>query len=180
MKKIVLFLCSMTIALFAVACTSQGDGESSFISATSYTITFEQEGQVDVVKTVESGEIVELPQIVATAPTGYTYEWDCTDFFSISSNMTVRLKAVPNTYTIYYDIGDDTFAQIDSKTQAVTFDQEVSLLQPTRFGYKFGGWFTVNVNEPFAPEKYTVAGDTYLVAKWLLDSESDRWFTPDV
>ncbi len=178
MKKLVLFLCFITIAWFAVACTPQDDGESSPVS---YTITFVQEGQADEVKTVErGGGLQALPEIKATPPVGYSYEWERTDFSSISGNITIRLKAVPNKYTIHYDIGDDSYAWIESETQSVAFDEEISLFQPTRFGYKFAGWVEVASNQPFTLEKYTTTGDTYLVAKWSVDAESDRWFTPDL
>ena len=176
MKKRILFLGLIIIAVFAIACVLLGDGESSL---NSYTVTFVQEGQEDVIKAVEKGESIEPPEIVAVAPTGYTYEWERTDFSAITKNITVRLKAVPNVYTVYYDIGKDSYASIESKTQSVTFNEKVSLLTPTRFGYKFVGWVYKEGGEAFVLEKYTVAEDTYLVAKWLVDSESDRWFTPD-
>lgn len=176
MKKRILFLYLILTVFFAVACASRSE-EGLPIS---YTVTFVQEGQADVVKTVEQGDKVELPTIIATPPVGYTYEWERTDFSALSGNITVRLKAVPNQYTIYYDIGDDSLAQIESETQTVVFDGDFSPLIPTRFGYTFTGWVVVDTSEAFAPEKYTVAGDTYLVAKWTVDVESDRWFTPDL
>lgn len=176
MKRLVLSLCLLGIVVFTVACAKQDGGESSPIF---YTVTFVQEGQADEVKTVEQGKNLQAPEIVATPPVGYSYEWERTDFSALSGNITVRLKAVPNTYIVYYDIGDDPLAQIESEAQSVVFDSEFSPLIPTRFGYTFAGWVIKDTDEAFAPEKYTVAGDTYLLAKWTVDFESDRWFTPD-
>ena len=162
---------------FSVACNLQDDGESS---PTFYTVTFVQDGQADQIKTVQKGENVELPVITVTPPVGYSYEWERTDFFDLSRDIIVRLKVVPNKYTVYYDIGEDLYAKIESKTQTVTYGEELVLLLPTRFGYTFDGWVFADTNEPFSLEKYTVAGDAHLIAKWSLDKESDRWFTPDL
>lgn len=177
MKKIAVFLCSLILALFAVACASQGDGVGA--PSGQFTVTFIQDGQEAVKKTVYAGNSVTPPEIVATPPAGYSYEWERTDFSALSENITVRLKAVANVYTLYFDIGSDSYAQIASATQAVTFDSALVLPVPTRYGYTFVGWLKKGTNEPFAPEKYTVVGNTELVAKWAVDHDSDRWFTPD-
>ena len=166
---------------FAVACNPQGDGGSLPNLPTFYTVTFVQEGQANEVKTVEQGKnLQDLPKITATPPVGYSYEWERTDFSSLSGDITVRLKAVPNTYTVHYDIGDDPNAQIQASTQSVVFGGEFTPLLPTRSGYTFVCWLIRGTNEPFESQTYTVAGDTHLVAKWKADFDSDPWFTPDL
>ena len=177
-KRLISSLCILGIAVFVAACASPGKGDTS--TAVFYTVTFVQEGQDDVVITVEQGQNIQLPKILATPPIGYSYEWERTDFSTLSEDITVQLKAVPNAYTIYYDIGDDPYAQIENETQVVLFDSDISLLVPTRFGYTFIGWLLKNTNEAFSAEKYEVAGDSYLVAEWEIDIDSDRWFTPDL
>ncbi len=180
MKKIIFSLCLLWVITFAVACNPQGDGGSLPNLPTFYTVTFVQEGQANEVKTVEQGKnLPDLPKITATPPVGYSYEWERTDFSSLSGDVTVRLKAVPNTYTVHYDIGSDSYAQIQASTQSVVFDSAFTPLIPTRFGYTFVGWLIKGTNEPFESQTYKVAGDTYLVAKWETDVYSDRWFTPD-
>lgn len=183
MRKLLLSLCLVCIAVFAVACKKQDGGENApsyeVENPTFYTVTFVQDGQADEVKRVEAGKNIQAPAIKATPPTGYSYEWERTDFSKLTEDCTVRLKAVPNVYTVYYEIGDDSHAAIESKTQSVVYDGAFSPLIPTRFGYTFEGWVIKDTDEPFEPKTYTVAGDTYLVAKWALDIDSDRWFTPD-
>lgn len=60
------------------------------------------------------------------------------------------------------------------------YDGALILYTPTRYGYVFSGWLVKDSDTPFAPLTYTEAGDTYLVAKWTIDPDSDRWFTPDL
>lgn len=180
MRKLFLSICLFFIAVFAVACAPQTEESDSTPTLPEvYTVTFVQEGQADVVKTVKEGETLQVPEIKATAPVGYSYEWERTDFSTLSEDITVHLKAVPNTYTIYYEVGDDSYASITSDTQSVVYDSTYSPLIPTRFGYTFAGWVVKDTDEVFDPETYTEAGDTYLMAKWTIDIDSDRWFTPD-
>ena len=86
----------------------------------------------------------------------------------------------PSVYTIYYDIGTDSYAEIESDSQEVAYNEALRLYEPTRYGYTFSGWLYKDTSQPFTLETYTIEGDTYLVASWTVDSDSDRWFTPDI
>ena len=83
-------------------------------------------------------------------------------------------------YTIYYELGGDSYAEIESKTQMVTFGAEIHLHEPTCYGYEFLGWMEKDSNEPFTLTTYIIERDSYLVASWGVDPDSDRWFTPDI
>ena len=95
MKRVLLSLCLLVIAVFAVACGDKNGSESEN-TPVFYTVTFVQEGQADEVITVEVGENLQTPEIKAIPPVGYFYEWERTDFSTLSEDCTVRLKAVPN------------------------------------------------------------------------------------
>lgn len=83
-------------------------------------------------------------------------------------------------YTIYYDIGDDAYAEIENDKQVVVYNGEVVLYEPARYGYTFLEWIDKETNEPFVLQTYSLARDVYLVAKWGIDLDSNRWFTPDI
>ena len=178
MKKAIALCLSLLCCTLLFACADGRGGDKN--TPVEFTVTFVQDGVENVVKTVKTGDRVELPKIVAQPPIGYTYVWERTDFSAIEQNLTVRLKKVANTYTVYFDIGDDPSASIESLSQTVTYDGALSLYTPTRYGYVFSGWLVKDASTPFAPLTYTVVGDTYLVAKWTVDPDSDRWFTPDL
>ncbi len=179
MKRFAIFLCAVLLTVFTVACARQDDGVDVSIS-TSYTISFVQDGYETVEITVEKGEDVSIPAIRATAPEGYSYQWERTDFSNVSEDITVRLKAVPNVYVVYYDVGDYVFTEIENESQEVAYGETFLPLIPTRAGYTFLGWKRENEDGYFAPKKYTLLSDVYLTAVWEVDLDSDFWFTPDL
>ena len=96
------------------------------------TVTFVQDGQESIVKTVQKGaELTDIPTPVPV--TGYDIVWDVTDFTNIQENMTVNAVATAKTFTITYVISD--FAQSKNvtmqTTQTVTYGQPFSLTYPT-------------------------------------------------
>ena len=114
------------------------------------TITFLQDGQEAIVRTVEKGsDLTDIP--TPASVTGYDVVWDVTDFTNIQEDMTVNAVTTGKTFTITYVISD--FAEgkgvtLDSLTQTVTYGQAFTLKNlPT----------------------YTFEGVEYVLTAWLLD-----------
>ncbi len=104
----------------------------------SYTVTFEQNGVKDIVKTVKAGETLDdipLPK----DKVGYTIVWDTNDFSSITQDMTVKAIETPNKYTISFD--ENSGNALFSDTITVEYDATYVLPQPTHAeGFLFKGW----------------------------------------
>lgn len=152
------------------------------IEAETYTITFIQEGQSDVVKTLKKGEtLTDVPVPVSAA--GYDIVWDKTDFSDVSENVTVTAIKTPKTYTITYELGslkDDKYVKIEASAQKVVFGAEYNLIKPSCYGYHFKHWIRKGTEEIEENGTYSVASDLTLVAVWEKNETSDRWKpTPD-
>lgn len=128
------------------------------------TITFVQDGEEDIVKTITEGEdLTSIPNIVYK--TGYSASWDRTDFTNIKSDITVNAVYTPNEYTITYVL-DKQGATISSDAQTVKYDSNFSLLIPSCDGYQFNGWKIQGTNTTFSNGKWTRLEDITLVASW--------------
>ena len=161
MRKVLL-----TIALvIGIGCVLGGCAGFGNNDEQTYTITFKQAGQEDIVKEVKKGEdLSDIP--TPKSKTGYTVEWDTTDFLDITADMVVTAVATANTYTITYDAGEGILTQT---TQEVVYDSTPTLATPTLEGYTFTGW-TYNGTAVFG--KWTIADDVTLVASWVKDAEN--------
>ena len=163
MKKMLLVM-SLAIGFSCVfgGCSNSENGGSP---EQTYTITFKQAGQEDIVKEVKKGEdLSEIP--TPKSKTGYTVEWDTTDFLDITADMVVTAVATANTYTITYDAGEGILSQT---TQEVVYDSTPTLATPTLEGYTFTGW---TYNGTAVLGKWTIANDVTLVASWVKDAEN--------
>ncbi len=171
MKKLLLFLLSLTLTVGGMAAcgkkpskpTSESSSESVSIPEDKYyTVTFEQEGMNDIVKTVKEGEVLtDIPAV--NQKTGYTTVWSVTDFSNITANMTVTAVSTANEYTITYDAGE---GNVEMETQKVTFDAVPGTFAvPTRENYEFVCW-TYDNNAILPTSPWKIAGDVTLVAKW--------------
>lgn len=83
-------------------------------------------------------------------------------------------------YTIYYDIGGDAYAKIENDEQTVAYNGEIIYYKPTCYGYRFLEWIDKETNETFTLKTFSLERNVCLVAKWEIDLNSDRWFTPDI
>ena len=125
------------------------------------TVTFKQNGEANVVKTVKQGEdLTDIP--TPKEKTGYTVVWDITDFTNITEDMEVNAVATANTYTITYDANGGSVA---TATQVVTYDEETTLAMPEREDYYFLGW-NYEGNAVVSGEKWAIADNVTLVASW--------------
>jgi len=171
MKKLLLFLLSLTLTVGTLGACSIWDKESTSESSSEsvaipedkyFTVTFEQEGMNDIVKTVKEGEgLTDIP--VVNQKTGYTTVWSVTDFSNIKANMTVTAISTANEYTITYDAGE---GNVETATQTVTYDAVPgTFATPTRENYEFVCW-TYEGNAILPDSTWKIASDVTLVAKW--------------
>lgn len=142
-----------------------------------YTVTFHQDGQKDVTRSVKAGEkLDDIPTPVEKD--GYTTIWDKTEFSSVSEDMLVLAIATANEYTISFDLYS-TWGEVafEKQTQTVTFDSAYILEDPTLYGFFFTGWKIKGEEKAFDSEgTYKVADDITLVPTWEKDEESYRWW----
>ena len=174
MKKLFFFLLSLTLTATALSgCSFLSNGESSSPSSSiensqsseqkgSYSVVFKQEGQNDIVKTVEEGKaLMDIP--TPAQKTGYTTKWSVEDFSNITADLTVTAVSTANEYTITYDAGEGA---VEVSTQKVTYDTAPgSFATPTREAYIFVCW-TYNGNAILPTDVWKLASDVILVAKW--------------
>ena len=175
MKKLFLFLLSLTLTATALSgCSFLTGGESSSPSSSiensqsseqkaTYTVVFKQEGQNDIVKTVEEGKaLTDIP--TPAQKTGYTTKWSVEDFSNITEDLTVTAVSTANEYTITYDAGE---GNVDVATQKVTYDAVPgTFATPTREAYIFVCW-TYNGNAILPTDVWKIASDVTLVASWV-------------
>ena len=137
-------------------------------AANTYTVTLDANGG-----TVSSAKLNATFDTNVTLPTptrtGYTFSgWFdgtkqyTTGTWKIDSNVTLVAKWTVNSYKATYDANGGT---VSSSYQTYTFDEEYALLEPTRRGYEFLGWYT---EETVVPQTGTwkFDEDRSLVAKW--------------
>ncbi len=142
-----------------------------------YTITFRQDGQKDVTRSVKAGEtLLNIPTPVQKD--GYTTVWDKTEFTSLSKDVLVLAVATANEYTISFDLtskwGEVQFSDDEKK---VTFDDAYALESPSLYGFFFTGWEIKDEGTPFDGEGfYTIADNVTLVPTWEKDEDSYRWW----
>lgn len=162
--------------------TSIGSSDTGTSSGTAsptektYTVTFRQNGQEDIVKTVKEGEtLADVPAPVAVP--GYTVAWDRTDFSDISEDIVVTAVQTANKYTITYDLGVNIYATLGNESTEVTFGQSFVLETPEYEGSaEFYGWYLADENGEATDVKveggtYAYAEDVTVVARWQEWSE---------
>lgn len=101
-----------------------------------YTISFVQVGQETKTFEVKKGEtLTDIP--VPVAKTGYTVEWDTTDFTSVNGNMTVTAIETAKKYTITLNANG---GEVSNATITVTYGEEYEILTPTHDDKSFICW----------------------------------------
>lgn len=170
-KFLVMLLAFMMAASMFTACSkdsdiSTGGGDSSGITDSTggevdkeyVTVTFKQDGQDDIVMTVEKNTA--LTDIPTPAPVkGYTVKWNVENFGSIGADLTVNAVATANSYKITFDYKNSGYegpAFID-----VTFDGEFTFPANTNTNYSFEGvkWYDDETGEEVVAGKYSFDKD---------------------
>ncbi len=104
---------------------------------------------------------------------GHTFiGWSGTDINGTSFNVSINEGSVgnrnyvanyeANQYTITYDLKYDNL----SDNQDVTFDSDYSLLEPSRDGYHFDGWYYNG--QKLTSGKWNIDSDVTLIAQWSM------------
>lgn len=141
-----------------------------------YDVSFDSNGgtEIETQSIISQGKVTE-----PTPPTkdGYTFAGWFTDddtfldewtFASdtVSEAITLHAKWTINTYTITYNLDSG----VNNESNPATYDVEdslITLLDPTKTGYTFGGWFEEGT---FETEVETIpagsTGNVTLYAKW--------------
>lgn len=158
--------------------TSEDGGEVENV----YKITFVQEGQENVVKTVKVGEtLTDVPTPVAIP--GYDVVWDTTDFSSVTGNATVTAVATKKTFTVKFSLGPaakETGATISKTTQEVLYQDTFEFPEVACPGYDFVGWVLSDTEESVTSNAYNYTENVVLVAMWEIDVEDPFWWSPEV
>ncbi|MBQ6783985.1 MAG: InlB B-repeat-containing protein, partial [Acholeplasmatales bacterium] len=147
--------------------------------ANKYTITYDVNGGNPLSSTTL--EVTYDSEYTLAVPTrdGYTFEgWYVgigkieNGTWKILEDITIKASWKANKYTITYDVngGDDLL----STTQEVTYDAEFTLVEPTKTGYTFKGWYNgstkvesgvwtglddISVKASWEANKYTITYD---------------------
>ena len=128
-------------------------------------VTFKQDGQADVVKTLKQGEtLTDVP--TPAQKMGYLVEWDTADFTNITEDMTVTAVETAKTYTIILNANSGTLTQTEV---TVTYGQAYALVVPMHDEDVFECWVYDEENIPLMGiwSMDTDSGEITLTAKWM-------------
>ncbi len=128
-------------------------------------VTFQQNGQVDIVKTIKKGEtLTDIP--MPALKTGYIIEWESVDFTNITADMTVNAIETAKTYTLVFDANGGSLTQT---TITVTYGQAYNLMTPTHDTKLFVGWMynDTNVSSIGTWEIDADTAEVVLTAQWI-------------
>ena len=177
MKRILSILVFILFFLiFLIAC-DDNSSHGRNLQSQYYTITFIQRGFPDIEKKVKEGKtLTEIP--VPKGKTGYTVQWDRSDFSNITSNLNVYAIEIPYIYKIEYNLGDKPSEVTISLTeQQIAFGEQYQLQTPSRPGYIFVKWVISGTDTEFKDGIYSLPYDVQLTAIWEIDHDHDRWWT---
>ena len=162
--------CNEFMGLFEPSVSSSSIEESTDTASEStseeeqaqVTVTFKQNGQEDIVKTLDKGStLTEIP--MPAEKVGYTVTWEEVNLDNIAEDIVVNAVETANIYTVTYDANGGTLSET---TQDVVFDEETTLATPVREDYIFNGWTYEGV-AVVDGSKWTIASDATLVAEWI-------------
>ena len=163
-KKLILALSLLTVATaFAAVGCNQDKGQGGGATKT-YTVTFKQAGEKDVVKRVTEGaDLTDIPS--PKGKEGYTVAWEDINLTNITGNLVVNAVATANSYTITYNANGGVASMA---TQTVVYDSTVTLATATYEGYDFIGWTLTEAGGAYVQDNnvWKIASDVTLVANW--------------
>lgn len=105
-----------------------------------FTVTFVQAGQENIVKTVKSGD--DLSEIPTPAEKkGYSIKWNVSDFSNITKDITVTALESANSYVIHYSNSQESLGTFQNELQYVKYDSAYTLQTMTETTeIEFLGW----------------------------------------
>jgi uncharacterized repeat protein (TIGR02543 family) len=156
--------------------------------ATSVKVTFDLNGGTGVapatIGVASGGKLYEKPSTNGYTKTCYTSDsvWytrtGTSDVYtkfvfgesgtSVTENITLYLKWTPGTYKITYNLNDGT-NNASNPSSYTCASSTITLQNPTRTGYLFGGWFTNSALTGTAVSSIPAGstGDKTFYAKWI-------------
>lgn len=164
-------LCSLLLAFIATLCLFCACSKSK--GPVTYTVTFSQEGQADIVKQVEKGKaLTDIPTPVEQD--GYDIVWDKTNFSEITGDLTVTAVATPKTYVITYTYNpllENAYeVTLEKTTQSVVYNTQFTLATASASNAEktliFKGWIDEETKEPVEAGTYVFTRDITLVAQF--------------
>lgn len=138
--------------------------DSSEESIQQVKVTFKQDGQMDIVKTLKQGEtLTDIPTPISKM--GYMVEWNTVDFINITEDMTVYAVETAKTYTVVLNVNGGSVMQT---TITVTYGQAYKLMIPTKENKVFDGWFYNGIHISLSGiwEIDTEDAEVTLIAEW--------------
>ena len=176
MKKLLALILGLSMAMATCASCSflggdsgNGDSSTSLESVEqekTYTVTFKQIGEADVIIKVKEGESVAMADIpTPKAKEGYTVTWKATDvtkLTNIKENIVVEADLKANTYTITFNVGED----VTYPAKQVIYNSDYAFVDPVRTDYTFSCWLDAEGNVFAKTGKWMIASDVTLTAKW--------------
>ena len=157
------FICLLLVVILCITgCSEQ--------PAKTVSVTFRQEGYVDVVKTVEKGTaLTEIPNPVQVK--GYQpVVWDRTDFSAVTEDMLVTAIMQPKQYTVRLELSGGTVTgsslPVENDTIVIDYNADYELPQVEKEGCVFDGWYC----DDLYISKKGVWNYTYvetLTARWI-------------
>lgn len=140
------------------------EDDSSEESIQQVKVTFKQDGQTDIVKTLKKGEtLTDIPTPISKM--GYMVEWNAVDFANITEDMTVYAVETAKTYTVVLNVNGGSVMQT---TITVTYGQAYKLMIPTKENKVFDGWFYNGIHISLSGiwEIDTDEAEVTLIAEW--------------
>ena len=178
-KKLLLFkilACLLFIFMFALSGCDFTINSGSETPAT-YTITFVQDGQKDIVFQVKKGgNLTDIPTPVDIE--GYEVSWSITDFSNIREDLIVTIMRIPKMFKITYTMGileNNNGVVIRDRTQTVEYNATYATYTPTCEGYEFLGWKMAGEDNFITGGTYLYTEDISLVAVWELANDELGW-----
>ena len=142
-----------------------------------YSITYNLNG--GSISNLPSTYYVDTPTIVFGSPTkkGYTFTgWSGTGIDGTTMNVSIEQGSTGNrTYVANYEANQYMITYIYgyddlSDCQEVTYDAYFSLIEPSREGYTFDGWYYND--QKIENGKWNIDNDVALLAKWSMNHYS--------
>ena len=166
MRKVVIgILVCLMMSCLLVGCGGKNkDNEPGNGPEKAYVeITFCQQGEENVIKTIEKGEsLLDVP--TPKSKTGYTIVWDRTDFNNIDSDITVNAVATAKKYKMVLDYV--LYGVAGDKEIQVEYDKTYALPTPTSSEATFVKWVKNGTTEEVTSGTYKTDEDLYLTAVW--------------
>ena len=131
-----------------------------------HAVTFTYLGDEIEVIYVEQGadfQLDNLPKM--TEKVGYEFEWDISGdkLINVTEAKTVVGDYKAKTFTVTYLTNGGS---VDRESDEVVYDGAYTLATPEKLGSTFMGWFNGDAEVAITADKWTIAEDLSLLAKW--------------